>query len=75
MSIGLLVERRSGLSTKAISVDEWKQLIARHSDLMVRVGPYSAVNPRTGATFQIQIGEADSEIEVEGQWLPSSTGV
>jgi len=70
MSIAVLVERRSEQSAKPISVEEWKQLIAKHSDLRVRVEPYSASNPRTGATFQIQIGDADSEIRVEDQWLP-----
>jgi hypothetical protein len=67
MSITLFLERPD---EQSISVDEWLQLIERHEDLRVTTAAASANNPRTGSTVQVQTGQASSEINLLGSWLP-----
>ena len=69
MSVGLIVERR-GKDASRITIDQWKLLVSQHADLRLRVEPYIAVVPRTGQRIAINVGEADSEILDEGEWLP-----
>lgn len=37
---------------------------------MMRTKPYVAVDPRTGLTIQLSLGEGDAEIHEEGRWVP-----
>jgi hypothetical protein len=69
MSIGLLI-KRPGISEARIAAEEWLQIVTSDGDLRLRKEPYIAVNPVTGETIQIDVGEADSEIHVNGEWLP-----
>jgi hypothetical protein len=65
MSVAILIER-----SPSITLEEWRSLIAADSDLRMRTEPYFAANPRTGASIQLPLGEADSEIHEDGEWLP-----
>lgn len=69
MSIGMIIERRGHSSTR-ISIDEWKALVASRADLQIRSEPYVAFIPSTMQQITLPLGEADSEVLVEGQWLP-----
>jgi hypothetical protein len=66
MSVGLIVERPGN----PIDVNEWRSLVACDPSLQMRDTPYSAVNPSNGAVIAIQVGEADSELLQDGEWLP-----
>ncbi|MET3373383.1 hypothetical protein ABIC89_002445 [Variovorax boronicumulans] len=68
MSVGLFVERSPGQT--AISVDEWIEVLKTDPQLRHRREPYWATNPRTGARLSIAVGEADSEIHIDGEWEP-----
>ena len=39
-------------------------------DLRLRAEPYVAINPSTGAKISIKTGEADAELQLNGQWVP-----
>ena len=69
MTTGLIVERR-GISSGRISIEEWRLLVASRNDLQIRSEPYVATNPLTMQQIMLPIGEADSEVLVEEQWLP-----
>lgn len=65
MSVSIIVERRG----TEVSLSEWMRLIDDEGDLPLRVEPYVAVNPKI-ERISIKTGEADTEIQVNGQWLP-----
>jgi hypothetical protein len=69
MSVAILIERR-GSAASSISLEEWRALVANHSTLRIRGEPWLARNPATNAVISIPVGEADSEVYVDGQWLP-----
>ena len=69
MSVGLIVERLAADASR-ITVEQWKTLVSQHPDLRLREEPYIGVVPRTGQKIVINIGEADSEILMEGEWQP-----
>jgi len=46
------------------------RLVDEDDDLRLRVEPYIAFNPTTGEKISIKAGEADTEIQVHGQWVP-----
>ncbi|WP_164091351.1 hypothetical protein [Comamonas thiooxydans] len=54
----------------AIELKDWCTLIEADTNLRSRTSPYAVVNPATGATIEMAIGEADSEISVDGKWTP-----
>jgi hypothetical protein len=66
VSVALIVTR----SGRAIALSEWLWLVGEDDDLRLRVEPYVAINPRTGAKISIKTGEADAEYRLNGQWLP-----
>lgn len=68
MSVAIIIERRNGAGL--IGVDEWRTLVERHEDLRLRTEPYFAMNPSTGASISIPVGDADSEIAPDGEWHP-----
>jgi hypothetical protein len=74
VAVELIVTRTAGpvrgTADAAIAISQWKQLVAEDDDLRWRVEPYVAVNPRTDDKITIKVGEADTEIRVDGQWLP-----
>ena len=65
MSVAILVQR-----TESITLEEWRGVVAADSHLCMRTDPYFAVNPRTGESIQLPLGEADCEIQEDGEWLP-----
>jgi hypothetical protein len=65
MSVGILVER-----SQPIALEEWRAAVSADGNLRIRTEDYFAVNPSSGATIRIRCGEADSEIEAEGEWHP-----
>lgn len=68
MSVTLYVER---LRTQPeIERAEWLAIIDADAVLQQRTVPYTVVNPATGATLEMPVGEADSEIYVDGVWVP-----
>lgn len=66
MSIELIVMRPGA----PITLSEWTQLVQEDVDLRLRVDPYGAINPKTGAKISIKTGEADAEFQFDGQWVP-----
>src|SRR6185295_17582458 len=69
MSVAVVVERREG-NALAIPIEEWMAVVCQDHELRLRAEPYVGVNPATGASIRINVGEADGEILVQGQWLP-----
>ena len=69
MSVAIVVERREG-NAPFIPIEEWKAVVRQDHELRLRAEPYVAVNPATGASLRINVGEADGEILVQGHWLP-----
>ena len=69
MSFGLVIERREGTGNR-ISLEEWKALVSSRNDLQIRSAPYVAVNPSTQQQITLPVGEGDSEVLIDGQWLP-----
>lgn len=67
MGVELIIERAD---YSAISIDEWKQLVADDSDLRYRTQPYCAVNPKTGDRIVIPVAEGDTEFRNDGEWVP-----
>ena len=55
-----------------IAFDEWVQLVDSDPNLRMRTEPDVGVNPATGERIVILAGEADSEVEIGGEWLPFS---
>ena len=53
-----------------IAFDEWVQLVDSDPNLRMRTEPDVGVNPATGERIVILAGEADSEVEIGGEWLP-----
>jgi hypothetical protein len=66
MSLELLVTRPDA----AITLSEWTGIVHEDDALRVRLEPYVATNPRTGERISIKPGDADVEIQINGQWLP-----
>jgi hypothetical protein len=66
VSIALLVTRPDA----AIALSEWMAIVDEDDSLRLRVEPYVAVNPRTGEKISINPGDAATEIQIDGQWLP-----
>ena len=66
VSVELIVTRPA----RAISLSEWTRLIGEDDDLRLRAEPYVATNPTSGARISIKTGQAEAEIEVNGQWIP-----
>jgi hypothetical protein len=66
VSIALLVTRRDA----AIALSEWMAIVDEDDSLRLRVEPFVAVNPRTGEKISINPGDAATEIQIDGQWLP-----
>jgi hypothetical protein len=66
MSIELIVMRPG----EPITLSEWTQLVQEDLDLRLRVEPYVAIDPKTGAKISIKTGKADAECQVDGQWVP-----
>jgi hypothetical protein len=66
MSLGIIIERTVG----DISLEEWKRMVAQHSDLRIRQEPYFARNPASGEKIEIAVGSADAEFNWDGQWIP-----
>ena len=44
--------------------------MAADPQLRLRTDPYFAVNPHTGASIRLPLGEADCEFEDSGEWVP-----
>jgi len=65
MSTGIVIYK-----SPLISLDEWRNLISSDNSLRLRLDPYSACNPKSGERITIPAGEADTEIQVMGQWEP-----
>ena len=63
MSIALVVTRLDA----AITLSDWTGLVDEDDDLRLRVQPYEALNPRTGEKISVKAGEADTEIQINGQ--------
>lgn len=70
MSAGLIIERNSNNRDVLITIEEWKQLIATHSDLRLRVDPYVTIDLQTGTHIQIPVGVADTEMRCSNEWIP-----
>jgi hypothetical protein len=70
MGANLLIERVPGNVSAPISLDEWKRLVTADPDLRLRTEPWMAVNPRTADRITIPLGEADSEMWCDHDWLP-----
>ena len=71
MSVSLVIMRPSaGGASAAVALEELKQVVGRHADLRLRSKPDIAINPKTGERIEIPAGPADSEIQINGQWLP-----
>lgn len=68
MSVTLYVERSR--TQPAIERAEWLPLIGPDALLRQRTAPYVVVNPTTGATIEMPAGDADSEICMDGEWVP-----
>ena len=68
MGVTLYVERPR--NQPAIELKDWCSLIEADTNLRSRTSPYAVVNPTTGATIEMAVGEADSEISVDGEWTP-----
>jgi hypothetical protein len=66
VSIALIVTR----PTAPISLSEWMTVVGEDDDLRLRVEPYVSLNPRTGERISIKAGEADTEVQINGQWYP-----
>ena len=66
MSIALILTRPGS----PISLLEWTWLVEEDDDLRLRSEPYVAINQSTGAKISIKTGEADAELQVDGQWVP-----
>jgi hypothetical protein len=66
VSIALLVTRPDA----AIALSEWMAIVDQDDTLRLRVEPYVAVNPRTGEKISINPGDAATEIQINGEWLP-----
>lgn len=65
MSTSIVIER-----PQRITSEEWHGVVAADDELRIRTEPYIAVNPRTGESIQLPLGEADAEVLEGGQWLP-----
>lgn len=65
MSVAILVER-----PQRIALEEWRAVVAADSHLRLRSEPYFAMNPRTGESIQLPLGEADCEVLEDGEWVP-----
>jgi hypothetical protein len=74
VSVEIVVTRAAisagGADVLLIAIADWQQIVADDAGLRLRVDPYVAVNPRTGETIKIRTGEADAEIDIDGQWHP-----
>lgn len=68
MSVTLYIERPR--NQPAIEINEWLSAIKADAQLQMRTAPYKVINPTTGATIEMSVGEADSEIYVDGEWVP-----
>ncbi|MEJ5152458.1 hypothetical protein [Comamonas sp. MYb396] len=68
MSVTLYVERPR--NEPAIELNEWLSVIKADTQLQMRTAPYKVINPTTGATIEMSVGEADSEIYFDGEWVP-----
>ena len=66
MSIALILTRLGS----PISLSEWTRLVEEDDDLRLRTEPYVAINPSTRAKISIKTGEADADLQVDGQWVP-----
>jgi hypothetical protein len=66
VTIALLVTRPDA----AIALSEWIAIVDEDDTLRLRVEPYVAINPRTGEKISIKPGDADAEIQINGEWLP-----
>src|SRR5262249_20658924 len=53
-----------------IAFVEWIKLVESDPSLRIRTAPYVAVNPATGDRIAMRAGEADSELEIHGEWVP-----
>ena len=54
----------------AISIDEWKQLVASDPDLRFRTEPYFCINPQTGDRIVVPVGDGDTELSTNKGWIP-----
>lgn len=71
MSVGIILARRGPDGTRVpIPLEEWRRYVSEQADLRLRLEPYVAVNPKTGAKLKLPLGEADSEILLQGEWVP-----
>ena len=68
MGVTLYVERSR--NQPAIELKDWSSLIEADTNFRIRTSPYAVVNPTTGSTIEMAVGEADSEISVDGEWTP-----
>ena len=65
MSVALVIDKPS-----SIALVEWRDLVAADAALRLRSEPYLAHNPGTGEVIRVNVGQADAEVNVGGQWEP-----
>ena len=68
MGANVYVERSS--NQLPIDVSDWLALLGMDAQLRKRSEPYLIKNPVTGAAIELPVGEADSEMQIDGQWEP-----
>lgn len=76
VAVGILIIVTRGIDQsfqrtgRYIAFEEWTKLVDSDLSLRIRAEPDVAVNPATGARIVTQAGEADSEVEIGGEWMP-----
>src|SRR5215813_8924954 len=74
MSVCIMVtrgfDRNLELTNEFIAFSEWVDLVERDPSLRIRTEPYVWLNPATGQRITARTGDADSEIDVGGEWKP-----
>ncbi|MBX9774899.1 MAG: hypothetical protein K2Y71_10870 [Xanthobacteraceae bacterium] len=74
MSIELIVTRRIDRTLRptgqSIGLMEWIQLVDADPALKMRSTPRRGMNPASGEGIVIGTGPADSEVQIQGEWVP-----
>ena len=71
MSVEVLVERRNIAGEPSpIKIGEWRKILEADPQLRVRAEPYKAINPKMREELVMPVGEASSEMYVDGKWFP-----
>jgi len=74
--MGILIKVTRGIDQSLrrtggyIAFEEWVQLVDSDPSLRMRTAPDVGANPATGERIVMRAGEADSEVEIDGEWLP-----